>query len=245
MPPLTVVFDRAIEAIERLVAEYISNDQIENDPLAGPAIIDQAVKTVMGEPNTREALAILASIENIDDYVVDTHRMDEDCDMSFLIGRCLDCVIDQRLTALKNSVAVLSFAAGFPAAAERMVGLAEAAVENVPNSKWVSPAAVAEARAALERVLDRDGSLSDLGCVLQSKELLRGLLVSPKDKLGWSRHGLEFAEVENAARELKTYGTFLGLGQHLGTDALVALSNRADSQLRATTQVGKVSPPCP
>jgi hypothetical protein len=245
MPPLTLVFDRAIEAIERLVAEYISNDQIENDPLGGPAIVDRAVKTVVGQPKTREALAILGSIDNIDDYTVDTHRMDEDCDMSFVIGKCLDCVIDQRLTALKNSVALLSFAAGFPAAAERMVGFAEAAVENVPNSKWVSAEAVAEARAALERVLDREGSISDLGCVLRSRELLRGLLASPKDKLAWSRHGLEFAEVENAARELKTYGTFLGLGQHLGADALVALSNRADSELRATTQVGKVSPPSP
>jgi hypothetical protein len=242
MPPVSFVFDRLMEEVERRVSQAISRDEIEADPIKGPAIVGKAVDEVVGDATTREMLVIMSSIENIDEYGMNTRYLDETDEVSDVIKRCFNAIIGTRLTALRDSVAVLSFAAGFPAVAEKLVSLAELAVETFPNSKWVSGAVVVETRDALERVLDRNGSESDLQTVLRATELLRGLMMSPKDKVGWRRHGLDHADVAAATADFKPYKDMLGLGWSLANEALIAISNRADSELRPASSQKEVAP---
>nr|WP_250807420.1 hypothetical protein [Neorhizobium tomejilense] len=242
MPPVSFVFERLIEQIERRVTTSISMDEIETDPRNGPAIVEKAVNDVLGEPNTREILVILSSVENIDKYTMDTRRLEAENEISVVVRDCFAAVIDQRLAEIKNGVAVLSFAAGFPAVAEKLVSLAEVATESFPASKWVSGVIVGETRDALERVLDKTGSRSDLETVLRATELLRGLLASPKDKVGWQRHGLDYETVKHATDEFRPYKEMLGLGWNLADEALVAISNRADSELRPVQARKATSP---
>lgn len=56
--------------------------------------------------------------------------------------------------------------------------------------------------------------------------------MSPKDKVGWQRHGLDFETVQQAVNEFRPYKEMLGLGTGLADDALTAISNRAASELR-------------
>jgi hypothetical protein len=242
MPPISFVFERLIEEVERRVSRSITRDEIEADPVNGPAIVGKAVNEVFGEPNTREALVIMSSIENIDEYTMNTRPLEVEDEVSFVVKSCLSAVIDQRLSELRNDVAAVSFAAGFAPAADKLVSLAESAIETFPASKWVSGVVVAETRDALERVLDKGGTRSDLLTVMRATELMRGLLMSPKDKVGWQRHGLDFATVQQAVDEFRPYKEMLGLGMELADDALTAISNRAASELRPV-KTSKASAP--
>ncbi|MCV9964819.1 hypothetical protein OIU34_23280 [Pararhizobium sp. BT-229] len=232
MPPIYFVFERLIGEVERRVGRAIARDEIEADPVNGPAIVGKTVNEVFGKPTTREALVIMSSIENINEYTMDTRPLEVENEISVVMKDCLAAVIDQRLLELRNGVAAISFAAGFAPVAEKLVSLAESAIETFPASKWVSGVVVAETRDALERVLDKCGSRSDLETVLRATELMRGLLMSPKDKVSWQRHGLDFETVQEATNEFKPYKEMLGLGVALADDALTAISNRAASELR-------------
>jgi hypothetical protein len=237
MPPISFVFDRLISEVEARVGRAISRDEIEADPVNGLQIVKKAVKEVFGEPATREALVILSSIENIDEYLMDTRAGKFEEEVKVVIENCLYGIIDQRLSDLRNSVAAISFAAGFGPVANRLISLAETAAETFPASMWVSGLLVSETRDALERVLDRNGSRDDLVAVLRSTELLRGLLVQPNDKTEWKRHGIDVETVQTAVNDFGPYKEMLGLGFNLADDALTAISNLAESQLRPANKV--------
>lgn len=232
MPPLSFVFERLIEEVERRVNNAVAQGEIEIDPARGPAIVGRVVSEVFGEPSTREALVIMSSISNVDEYLIDTRGFDTENEVSMILKACLDTLVDQRLSVLKNGVAAISFAAGFAPVAEKLVALAEHAIETFPSSKWVDGQVVVEARTALERVLDKNGSEADLETVLRSTEILRVLLMAPKDKVAWQRHGLDYDAVLDATRALKPYKDMLGLGWNILPDALTAISNRHETELR-------------
>lgn len=242
MPPISFVFERLISEVESRVGYAIARDEIEADPVNGMGILKKAVDEVFGEPTTREALVIMSSIDNIDDYLMDTREIEVENEVAVVIKSCLSTVIDQRLWDLRKSVAALSFAAGFGPVADKLVSLGETAAETFPASKWVSGLLVAETRDALERVFDKSGSRDDLLTVLNSTELLRGLLMSPKDKVGWQRHGLDYETVLEAVKEFKPYNELFGLGIELADDALTAISNRAKSELRPSETVTTPAP---
>ena len=242
MPPISFVFERLIEEVERRVGKAIARDEIEENPANGPAIVGRTVTEVFGEPNTREVLVIMSSIDNIDEYSMDTRPLEQEHEVSVVMKHSLAAIIDQRLSALRNDVAAVSFAAGFAPAAEKLVSLAESAIETFPASKWVSGIVVSETREALEKVLDKNGSRSDLEMVLHATELLRGLIMSPKDKVAWQRHGLDFESVRSAVNEFRPFKEMLGLGVALAEDALTAISNRAASELRPGSTVKASAP---
>lgn len=242
MPPATFVFDRLIAEVERRVGIAISRDEIEAAPLEGPKIVSTAVKEVFGEPNTKETLLILMSVEEIDDLYVDMRSFDTEADVKEMVGTCLKAAIDQRLKETRISVAAVSFAAGFGPVADRLVSLAETAVETFPGSPFISADVVAEVREALERVLDKNGTRDDLETVLRATEQLRGLLMSPKDKMGWKRHGIDYETTSKTVHEFKLYKEMLGLGWNNGDEALKAISNRAASELRPNPSEQSSSP---
>lgn len=242
MPPISFVFERLIEEVERRVGKAIARDEIEANPVDGPAIVGRTVTEVFGEPNTREALVIMSSIDNIDEYSMDTRPLEVEHEVSLVMKYSLASIIDQRLSALRNDVAAVSFAAGFGPVADKLVSLAESAIETFPASKWVSGVVVSETRDALEKVLDKNGSRSDLEMVLRATELLRGLIVSPNDKAAWQRHGLDFETVRSAVNDFKPFKEMLGRGLGLAEEALTAISNRATSELRPGSAVKTSAP---
>jgi hypothetical protein len=232
MPPISFVFDRLIDEVERRVGNAISRDEIESSPSTGPAIVDAALVEVFGEPNTREALVIMSSIDNIDVYTIDTRPLEVGNEVSSVIKESLYAIINQRLQPLRNDVAAVSFAAGFAPVAEKLVALAEKAIDVFPASKWISSSRVADTRVALERVLDKCGTPSDLKAVLLAHELFSRLLKEQNDDVAWGRHGLDFDGVRTAIAEFRPFQEMLEWRLALVDDALTAISNRAPSELR-------------
>lgn len=242
MQPQSFVFENLIARVEHRVGVALSRDEIEADPLNGPSIITRAVSEVFGEPTTREALVIMSSIEDIDDYGLDTRWMDEDGSAHVVIRKFLDDIVGQRLVELKKSVAVLSFAAGFAKSADRLISLGETAAETNPTSKRISGMLATEAREALDRLIDKSGSKADLEIVLRTTTIFRDLLTSPKDIVAWNRHGLDYQTVSNSVKEFNRYRDLLGTGWSLIDDAMIAISNRASSELRPDAGIKTKAP---
>ncbi|MCV9963630.1 hypothetical protein OIU34_17155 [Pararhizobium sp. BT-229] len=225
-------FETLIAKIEQKVGHAVANDAIEADPGKGPRIVEQAIKDVFGDLTTSEYLRIMLSIEDIDSYTVDPPMLGSDDTMAVAMKAAFFGIVEQRTTELREGIAAVSVAAGLPQTADELIALAEHAYENYPESKWVSQTLVAEARESLDRLVAKAGTVADVERVLWSSQLLGGLMMSPNDSVGWARHGLNYGQAKELTDRIRVFEKMAGDGLHLADDILMALSNRADSELQ-------------
>lgn len=235
--PVSFVFDRLIDDVSRKVSRSIAYDEIEADPINGPTIVDKAVKETFGELSTRDRLAILASIEDLDDVWIDTRPIEGEAQVSHVVSRCLNAMIEFRLGGLRKQVYAVSFAAGFPATADELVSLAERAVETYPATKIFSQEAVVEAREILDRLVTKSATAQDIRDLASFPMLFHHLLKSPKDNATHQRHGMDYETISDVTGRYKRFVELLGYAQMDAEIALTAISNRADSELNAKKQV--------
>ncbi|MDW9478883.1 hypothetical protein GOB57_09320 [Sinorhizobium meliloti] len=230
--PASYHFETLIAKIEQKVGHAVANDGIEADPEKGPRIVEQAIEDVFCELTTKEYLRIVLSIEDIDSYTVGPSTLGSDDTMAAAMKAVFFAVVEQRTKELREGIAAISVAAGLPQLAHELITLAEHAYENYPGSMWVSRTLVDDARDALDRLVGKAGTVADIENVLMSSELLRGLLMSPGDSVGWARHGLDYHQVKELTDRIRAFQKMAGEGLHLADDILTAFSNRAESQLR-------------
>lgn len=230
--PASFHFETLIGEVERKVGHAVANDVIEADPENGPGIVERAIEDVFGGLTTREYLTIMLSIEDIDSYTVNSSMLGSDDTMATAMKAAFFGIVEQRSTELREGIAAISVAAGLPQVADELITLAEHAYETYPASKWVSQTLVAETRDALDRLVAKAGTVADVESVLLSSELLRGLLMSPNDNVGWASHGLDYGQVKELTERIRAFQKMAGDGLHLSDNILTAVSNRAASELQ-------------
>ena len=194
-------FETSMQDIRTITLERIAESD-SGDMFAPRTILKQVRGEIVGNLSSSEALALLSTIDNLDELWIDERGVADE-NVGSTAKALLSAVVDNHLSRFSDDIDDDIFAVGVLPAADRLLRLAEKA--GLKDTPWMRADDVADMRACYDRVVEGHGTVKDLACVVAVHALFSRLMGRPKDAALHSSLGVTFDEISAVVREVRVY----------------------------------------